>query len=198
MRNSRSLVSAPFSGRCASWIMPSAMQRHHDLFGVVLEILANDQHRLAIAVAIGIREGDVGRQRNVAGHLASTGSGTRRACTRCCSRRNGWCRCRRQSWRCRAPARHRCPTAPRRSRWASSGECSRDENPRGGGTCLWVAEPGIAQSGTAGLVGCAPGIRAWRGSGASARAAPMRRAAIGHAAATITKGRACQRYPQLP
>ena len=43
-----------------------AMLADHRLFGVILEVLADDQDHFAIAVALGIRECDVGRERNVA------------------------------------------------------------------------------------------------------------------------------------
>ncbi len=45
------------------------MQRHYDLFGVVVETLAYHQHRFSIAVALGIRERDIGGERHIAGHL---------------------------------------------------------------------------------------------------------------------------------
>ena len=44
------------------------MRRDDDLRRVVVEILADHQHRLAIAVAVRIGVGDVGGQRHVAGH----------------------------------------------------------------------------------------------------------------------------------
>ena len=45
------------------------MERHDDLLGVVVETLANHQHCLPIAVAIGVRKGDIGGQGYVTGHL---------------------------------------------------------------------------------------------------------------------------------
>ena len=45
------------------------MQRDHGFFGVVVEGLADDEDGFAVAVAVGIGEGDVGGERDVAGHL---------------------------------------------------------------------------------------------------------------------------------
>ena len=46
----------------------AAVQRGHDLLGVVVEILAEDEDGLAVDRAtLGIREADVGGERNVAG-----------------------------------------------------------------------------------------------------------------------------------
>src|SRR3569832_1218751 len=42
------------------------VQRDDDLLRVVVEILADDEHGLAIAVPVRIREGDIRGQRNVA------------------------------------------------------------------------------------------------------------------------------------
>src|ERR1035441_8834297 len=41
----------------------------HGFLGIVIEILANDQDRLAVAIALRVRERDVGRQGNVPGNL---------------------------------------------------------------------------------------------------------------------------------
>jgi hypothetical protein len=46
-----------------------AVERDHHLFGVVLERLADHEHRFAVAVALGIRKGDVRRDRHVARQL---------------------------------------------------------------------------------------------------------------------------------
>jgi hypothetical protein len=44
-----------------------AVERHHRLLGVIVQRLAQDEDRLAVAVAVRIREGDVRGQRDVAG-----------------------------------------------------------------------------------------------------------------------------------
>jgi len=45
------------------------VERRDGLLGIVFQVLANDQDRLAVFVAVGVREGDIGGQRNVAGHF---------------------------------------------------------------------------------------------------------------------------------
>src|SRR5580700_7976972 len=46
-----------------------AVLAEHGFFGIIFEILANDQHYLAIAVSLGVGEGDIGGERKVSGHL---------------------------------------------------------------------------------------------------------------------------------
>ena len=65
-----------------------AVQGDDGFLGIVVEVLADDEDGLAVAVAVGVGEGDVGGERNVAGHAASRDSGTRRGCTRRYSRRS--------------------------------------------------------------------------------------------------------------
>ena len=49
--------------------MPSAVQGDDGFLGVVVERLADDQDGFAVAVAVGVRKGDVGGERYVAGHF---------------------------------------------------------------------------------------------------------------------------------
>jgi len=48
---------------------PGAMQGGHGFLGIVLQLLANDEDGLAVAVTVRVREGDVCRERNVAGQF---------------------------------------------------------------------------------------------------------------------------------
>ena len=49
--------------------MPSSVEGDDGFFGVVVEVLADDEDGFAVAVAVGVGEGDVGGERDVAGHL---------------------------------------------------------------------------------------------------------------------------------
>ena len=49
--------------------MPAPCKATNTSFGIVIEVLADDEDGLAVAVAVRVRERDVGRERNVAGHL---------------------------------------------------------------------------------------------------------------------------------
>jgi hypothetical protein len=46
------------------------MLADHGFLGIIIETLANDQDRLAVAVALRVWERDIGGERNVSGHLA--------------------------------------------------------------------------------------------------------------------------------
>ena len=46
-----------------------SVKRDHGFFGVVVEVLADDEEGFAVAVAVGVREGDVGCEGDVAGHF---------------------------------------------------------------------------------------------------------------------------------
>src|ERR1019366_6370865 len=48
---------------------PDTVLAEHGFLGIVIQVLANHQERLAVAIAFGIRERHVGSQRNVAGDL---------------------------------------------------------------------------------------------------------------------------------
>jgi hypothetical protein len=48
---------------------PRTLQRDDGLFGIVVQVLADDEHRLAAAIALGVRESDAGREGNIAGHF---------------------------------------------------------------------------------------------------------------------------------
>ena len=68
-RNSMSLTRTSFSARCCQLDHARTVQRGDGLLGIILEILANDEHCLAIPVTCGVGKGNVGGERNIARHL---------------------------------------------------------------------------------------------------------------------------------
>ena len=57
------------SERKARWIMPAPCSPTMACFGVVVEVLANDENDFAVAESVGVGKADVGREGDVAGHF---------------------------------------------------------------------------------------------------------------------------------
>ena len=62
MRNSRSLTRDSAFGALGEVDHAGSVEGDYDFFGVVVEVLADDEEGFAVAVAVGVGEGDVGSQ----------------------------------------------------------------------------------------------------------------------------------------
>ena len=123
----------------------------HGLFGIIFKILPNHQDDLAIAVAIRVEKGSVGRERNVPGHFSPQKMELITRVPDVVSRRvdrvlPGAGVITRAAWHHRAANVRLALKYPDRGFEIRA----RSMKIRGGGTWTCVGDPGCAQSGTAG------------------------------------------------